>query len=55
MEVMGGGEETPLSVVRPYEMGVPPSGALDVSKRTHLTIDYLLRCEQEDLESKFYC
>ena len=50
--VTGGGEETPLSVVRPYGMGVPPSEALDMSGSLHLTIGYLLRIGCEDLESQ---
>ncbi len=41
--VMGGGEETPLSAVRPRGKGVPPSWALDTSGSPHLTIGYLLR------------
>ena len=41
--VTGGGEETPLSAVRPCGMGVLPSGALDMSESPHLTIGYLLR------------
>jgi len=45
MWVMGGGEETPLSAVRPRGMGVPPSRALDISGSPHLTIGYLLRGE----------
>ena len=49
--VTGGGEETPLSVVRPYGMGVPPSEALDMSGSLYLTIGYLLRIGYEDLES----
>ena len=35
-------------------MGVPPNKALNISESLHLTIDYLLKGEQEDLESKFY-
>lgn len=42
MVVMGGGEETPLSAVRPRGKGVPPSWALDTSGSPHLTIGYLL-------------
>jgi hypothetical protein len=45
MGVMGGGEETPLSAVRPCGKGVPPSMALDISGSPHLTIGYLLRGE----------
>ena len=49
---MGGGEETPLSVVRPCGMGVPPSEALGMSGSPHLTIYYLLRIGCGDLESQ---
>jgi hypothetical protein len=45
MGVKGGGEETPLSAVRPRGKGVPPSMALDISGSPHLTIGYLLRGE----------
>ena len=48
--VIGGGEETPVSVIRPCGMGVPPSEALDTSGSLHLTIGYLLRVECRDLE-----
>ena len=50
--VSGGGEETPLSAVRPCGMRVPPSGALDMSGSPHLTIGYLLRIGYRDLESQ---
>ena len=50
--VTGGGEETPLSAVRPCGMGVPPSEALDISGSPHLTISYLLRIGCRDLESQ---
>jgi hypothetical protein len=43
MGVMGGGEETPPSAVRPRGKRVPPSWALDISGSPHLTIGYLLR------------
>ena len=49
--IMSDGEETPLSVVRPYGMGVPPNEALGTSGSPHLTIGYLLRIECGDLES----
>ena len=48
----GGGEETPLSAVRPCGMGVPPSEALDMSGSLYLTIVYLLRIGCGDLESQ---
>ena len=50
--VTGGGEETPLSAVRPCGMGVPQSEALDMSGSPHLTIGYLLRIGCGDLESQ---
>ena len=50
MEIMSGGVETPLSVVRPCEMGIPPIEALHTSRSLHLTIDYLLRDECEGLD-----
>ena len=49
--VMGGGEKTLLSAVRPYGMGVPPNEALDMSGSSHLTIGYLLRIGCGDLDS----
>ena len=39
--VMDGGEETPLSAVRPCGMGIPPSEALGMSGSPYLTIGYL--------------
>ena len=53
MGVMHGGGGTPLSAVRPYGMGVTPSKALDMYESPYLTISYLLRGEQGDLEDKF--
>ena len=50
--VMHGGGETPLSAVRPCGMGVTPRKALDMYGSPHLTILYLLRDEQGDLEDK---
>ena len=50
--VTGGGEEIPLSAVRPCGMGVPPSETLDMSGRPHLTIGYLLGIGCRDLESQ---
>ena len=52
MGVMHGGSETPLSVVRPCGMGVTPRKALDMYGSLRLTIPYLLRGEQGDLEDK---
>ena len=50
--VTGGGEETPLSVVRPCRMEIPPSEGLDMSGSPHLIIGYLLKIGCEDLESQ---
>ena len=52
MGVMHGDGRTPLSVVRLCGMGVTPRKALDMYRSPHLTIPYLLRGEQEDLEDK---
>ena len=52
MGVLHGGGETPLSAVRPCGMGVTPRKALDMYGSPHLTILYLLRGEQGDLEDK---
>ena len=41
--VTGGGEETPLNVIRLCGMGVPPTKALDMSGSLYLSIGYLLR------------
>ena len=50
--ITDGGEETPLSAVRPYGKRVPPSEALDMSGSPHLTIGYLLRIGCGDVESQ---
>ena len=52
MEIMHGGGGTPLSTVKPYGMGVTLRKALDMYGSPHLTILYLLRDEQGDLEDK---
>ena len=52
MGVMYGGGGTPLSAVRPCGMGVTPRKALDMYGSPHLTILYLLKDEQGDLEDK---
>ena len=52
MGVMYGGGGTPLSAVRLCEMGVTSRKALDMYGSLHLTIPYLLRGEQRDLEDK---
>ena len=49
---MRGGDGTPLSAVRLCGMGVTPRKALDMYKSSHLTISYLLRGEERDLEDK---
>ena len=50
--VMHGGGGTLLSVVRLCGMGVTPRKALDIYGSLHLTIPYLLRGEQRDLQDK---
>ena len=52
MGVMHGSGETPLSAVRPCGMGVIPRKVLDMYGGPHLTIPYLLRGEQRNLEDK---
>ena len=52
MGVMHGGGGTPLSVVRPCGMSVISRKALDMYGSPYLTILYLLRSEQGDLEDK---
>ena len=52
MGVMHGGDETPLSAVRPCGMGVTLRKALDMYGSPHLSILYLLGGEQGDLEDK---
>ena len=52
MEIMHGGNGTPLSAVRPRGMDVTFRKALDMYGSLHLTILYLLRDEQGDLEDK---
>ena len=53
IEVIHGGGGTPQSAVRPCGMDVIPKKALDLYGSPHLTISYLLRGEQGDLEDKF--
>ena len=50
MEVMHGG--TKLSAVRLCGMGVTPRKAFDMYGSPHLTIPYLLKDEQGNLEDK---
>ena len=50
--IMHGGNGIPLSAVRPCGMGIIPRKALDIYGSPHLTILYLLRGEQGDLENK---
>ena len=52
MGVMYDGGGTPLSTVRSCGMGVTPRKALDMYGSPHLTIPYLLRDEQRDLQDK---
>ena len=54
IKITTGGEERPLNTVRLCRMGLQPSKALDMSKSLHLIINYLLKNEQEDLESRSY-
>ena len=53
MEIMHGGGGILLSAVRSCEMGVTPRKALDMYGSPHLTIPYLLKDEQGNLEDKF--
>ena len=52
MGVMHGGGETPLSAFRRCGMDVTSRKALDMYGSPHLTILYLLRGEQGNLEDK---
>ena len=52
IEIMHGGGETPLSAVRPCGMDITSRKALDMYGSLHVTIPYLLRGEQRDLEDK---
>ena len=52
MGIMQGGSGIPLSAVRLCKMGVTPRKALNMYGSSHLTISYLLRGEQGDLEDK---
>ena len=52
MGVMHGGGGTLLSAIRPCGMGVISRKALDIYGSLHLTIPYLLRGEQGNLEDK---
>ena len=49
MEIMGGSEETPVSLVRLYKMEVQPIGALDMSRNLHVIIGYVLRDKSRTL------
>ena len=52
IKVMHGGGGIPLSAIRSSGMGVTLSKALDMYGSPHLTIPYLLRGEQGNLEVK---
>ena len=53
MRIMHGGSGIRLSIVRPCGMGVTPRNhAFDMYGSSTLTIPYLLRDEQGDLEDK---
>ena len=41
MEVTSGGEETPLSMVRPCGIRISPNGALDMNESSYLAIGFL--------------
>ena len=49
---MHGGGGIPLSAIRPCGMNVIPNKALDMYGSLHLTIPYLLKDEQWNLEDK---
>ena len=53
IRVMHGGGGIPSSAVRPCGMDVTFNMALDMCESLHLTIPYLLRGEQGNLEDKF--
>ena len=50
--IMHGGDETPVSTIRLCGMSVTSCMTLDMYGSPHLTISYLLRNEQEDIEDK---
>ena len=52
VEVIHGDDETPLNAIRPCGMGITPRKVLDIYRSPHLTIPYLLRDQQRDLEDK---
>ena len=52
MGVIHSGGGTPLNAVRPCGMSVTSRKALDIYGSLHLTILYLLRGEQRELEDK---
>ena len=52
MGIMHGNGGTPLSAVRLCGMGVTPRKVLDMYRSPQLTIPYLLKGEQGDLEDK---
>ena len=52
IRIMHGNDGILLSIVRPYEMDITPSLALEMCKSLHLIITYLLKGEWKDLESK---
>ena len=52
VEVIHGGGEILLSVIRPCRMDLTPRKALDMYGSPYLIIPYLLKGEQRDLEDK---
>ena len=47
--IIGGGEETPLNVIRPCRMKVPPNQVLDMNGSLYLIVAYLIKDEYEEL------
>ena len=47
---MDNGEETPISAVRLYRMGIPPNRASNMNESLYLIIGYLLRDDYRELE-----
>ena len=54
IEIIYGGIETLLSIVRLCRMDVIPNLAFDACESPHQTISYLPKDDERDLESKSY-
>ena len=54
MEIMIGGRETLVSIVKLCKMNISPRIALDMSRSPHPTIGYLLKDKHGHLESRSY-